>query len=256
MLARHVPGLEPLAVLLSDEPALPTSVAYYQRLLAADREEAEEVLDERLAVEPRERVWDEVVVPALVEARRDRARGRLSEDEHRAVVAATRGIVEELGASAGDASPLGRPPVVVLGLPARDEADEAALIMLRQVLNPGVVALEVVAAGLLSAEMVERAARERAAAVCLAALPPGGAARVRYLVKRLRARRPDTRLLVGRWGAREPELAAERRVFLDAGADGVGATLGETRDQLLALVPVLGDVAEPPVAAQLQPRTA
>jgi predicted PurR-regulated permease PerM len=253
VLARHVPGLEPLAVLLSDEPALPTSVAYYQRLLAGDREEAEELVEERLQEVPRERVWDEVVVPALVEARRDRARGRLSEDELQAVVTATREIVEEAGGRVEE--PVALPPVTVLGCPARDAADESALGMLRQALNARMVALDILAPGLLTAEVVDRAAERRPALVCIAALPPGGTARVRYLIKRLRARVPDLRILVGRWGPAE-DVEGDRRLLVQAGADGVGATLAETRDQLLALFPVLAGAAEAPLATELQPRVA
>ncbi|HXG04747.1 MAG TPA: AI-2E family transporter, partial [Candidatus Binatia bacterium] len=257
VLARHVPGLDSLAVLLSDEPALPAGLAYYQRLLAGDREEAEELVEERLQAEPRERVWDGVVVPALIEARRDRVRGRLSEDELRGVVAATREIVEEVSAplEAPLEAPVGLPPVAVLGCPARDAADETALLMLRQVLNPRMVALDVLAPGLLAAEVVERAVRERPALICIAALPPGGTARVRYLIKRLRARVPDLRILVGRWGATE-DLEPERRLLTEAGADDVAATLTATRDQLLALFPVLTDAGEAPLAAELQPGVA
>jgi predicted PurR-regulated permease PerM len=253
VLARHVPGLESLAVLLSDEPALPTSLAYYQRLLAGDREEAEELVEDRLQAEPRERVWDGVVVPALIEARRDRVRGRLSQEELEAVVGATREIVEDV--SAPLEAPVGLPPVAVLGCPARDAADEVALLMLRQLLNPRMAALDVLTPGLLTAEVVERAAQKRPALVCIAALPPGGTARVRYLIKRLRARIPDLRILVGRWGVTE-ELEAERQLLIEAGADGVAGTLAETRDQLLALFPVLTDAGEAPLAAELQPRVA
>ncbi|HXG16332.1 MAG TPA: AI-2E family transporter [Calidithermus sp.] len=254
VLARHIPGLESLAVLLSDEPALPSGLAYYQRLLAGDRDEAEEVVEEYRSGGDGERVWDEVLIPALVEARRDRDRGRLGEGEQQAVVAATREIVEVTDPPpAGPAA--GGPSVTVLGCPARDAADEAALAMLRRLLDARPVALEVLAASLLSAEMVEEAVRRRPALVCVAALPPGGAARARYLIKRLRARVPDLRILVGRWGAGE-DIWADRRLLAEAGADGVGLTLRETRDQILALLPVLAGTAAPSVAAELQPRMA
>jgi len=74
--------------------------------------------------------------------------------------------------------------------------------------------------------------RTRPAAVCLGALPASGlAARTRYLSKRLRARFPDLRIIVGRWGLREEDETERRRLEV-AGASYVGTTLVETREHL------------------------
>ncbi len=48
MLGRYVPQLEFLAVLLGDEPALDPSVSFYQRLLARDQDEAEDLVLEHV----------------------------------------------------------------------------------------------------------------------------------------------------------------------------------------------------------------
>ena len=39
--------------------------------------------------------------------------------------------------------------------------------------------------------------------ICIAAVPPGGLAQTRYLCKRLRARFPNLKIAVGRWGTGE-----------------------------------------------------
>jgi hypothetical protein len=82
--------------------------------------------------------------------------------------------------------------------------------------------------------------------VCLGALPASGlAARTRYLSKRLRARFPDLRIIVGRWGLREEDGTARRHLEA-AGASYVGTTLVETRDHLqtvYGLEPVTTPVA-------------
>jgi len=68
----------------------------------------------------------------------------------------------------------------------------------------------------------------------------------------LRASHPDVTILVGRWGAAE-DAEAQRPALSAAGADQVGITLAETRDQVLALLPVMGGraSADEPVAVGL-----
>jgi hypothetical protein len=57
------------------------------------------------------------------------------------------------------------------------------------------------------------------------------AAHTRYLCKRLRARCPDLRIIVGRWGLRDLTGLARRQLEA-AGASYVGATLVETHAHL------------------------
>jgi predicted PurR-regulated permease PerM len=228
VVAKYVPPLDFIVVLLSDEPALEDSVAFYQRLVAMDRAEAAEILEERLAAEPAPEVYERVIVGALVHARSDRLRGRLDADEERTVVGLAGEVVEELPAQAPSGAAL---KVRVLGCPARDAADEIGLRLLRRLLEP-TSNVEIIPAGLLSAEVVARVEAARPPVVCVVALPPGGVAHTRYLVKRLRDRLPATRIIVGRWCAGEA-AEEQRRQLLAAGADHVGATLAETRNELL-----------------------
>jgi hypothetical protein len=53
----------------------------------------------------------------------------------------------------------------------------------------------------------------------------------RYLCKRLRARYPDLRIIVGRWGGTE-DIEEVRSLLLAAGADQVTTALTETRHQI------------------------
>src|SRR5260370_1032831 len=121
--------------------------------------------------------------------------------------------------------------VRVLGCPARDQADELVLVMFRQLLDPNRFQMEMVSAAVLSSEVVALVEAARPDVICVSALPPSGLAQARYLCKRLRARYPDVRILVGRWGA--PATGGESwDVLLSAGADHLSASLLEMRDQL------------------------
>ena len=71
VVAKNVPQLEFIAVLLGDEPMMQASVTYYKRLLALDQDEAEAIVEEQLRTHSVEHVFDEVLVarPALRQTR-------------------------------------------------------------------------------------------------------------------------------------------------------------------------------------------
>jgi hypothetical protein len=211
-----------------------TKVSFYQRLLAMDQDEATALVDSALKARPRDEIYDAVLLPTLSFARRDRSRGRLDEDEERAVLASTRDVVAYLDGSDAARSPSLSAPCVV-GCPAQDEADVVALLMLQD-LAAGFCQVEIASPALLTAEVAELVERSGAHVVCIAALPPSGLTRARYLCKRLRARFPELRILVGRWASDE-ESTEGRDLLLSAGADAVHTTLLETRDELGRLGP-------------------
>src|SRR5206468_1131788 len=90
--------------------------------------------------------------------------------------------------------------VRLLACPARGAADEVALEMLRRLLDPARWQVEVGGGESLAGEFVSMAEEEHPAVICVGALPPGGVAHTRYLCKRLRARFPGVKIVVGRWG--------------------------------------------------------
>ena len=122
--------------------------------------------------------------------------------------------------------------MLVLASPVRDEADELGLLMLSHLLDPACWTVELTSPQLLASEVIALVESTQPAVVCLGALPASGlAARTRYLSKRLRARYPELRIIVGRWGLRE-EHGTARRHLEAAGATYVGTTLVETREHL------------------------
>jgi predicted PurR-regulated permease PerM len=105
VLARHIPDLDFILVLAGEEAGLEPDIAYYERLLAMDREAAALEVTARLETEPLSVVCDEVVIPALSGARRDHARGRLTDQEAAFVLDATRETVRQHMPPEGDPGP-------------------------------------------------------------------------------------------------------------------------------------------------------
>jgi hypothetical protein len=110
--------------------------------------------------------------------------------------------------------------------------------MLRQLLDPAVWEMEVLSLEMLSAEQVALAGEKAPAVICIGALPPGGLAHTGYLCKRLRARLPQAKIVVGRWGLND-NVEQNEEQLREAGADQVATTLLETRRHLSTWLPVL-----------------
>jgi len=263
VLGKYIPQMEFIGVLLSDEPAVEASTNYYQRLVARDQDEAEALANEYLNTHTLAEVYDEVLVPALNTAKRDRDLETLTEEDVQFIVHATREIVEDLAvhqaqptppSSEATAAPVrasaARQPAQILGCPAHDEADELALLMLRQLLDPTRYSLEVISAEMLTAEVLSAVEEQHVGLICIASLPPGALAPTRYLCKRLRARFPDCKIVVGRWGLRE-DWDKPQALLREAGADEVGMTLQETSNQVIQLSQLL-----PPSEPQASPPSA
>jgi predicted PurR-regulated permease PerM len=247
VLGKHVPGLEFVATLMADTPALAPEYGYYQRLLARDQSEAADLIERHITTEPPRSVYDALLLPALNYAERDRLEQRLSADEETGVIEATRELMSDAAAAIQRLLPAApreeptlagpREPLRVLGYATNGVADEVALAMLAHLVDDLPIAIEITRTRLQASELVALVQTQDFSVVCLADLPPSPPSKTRYLVKRLHAAWPDVRILVGRWGP--PTLADEStHVLREAGATLVASTLAETRTYLGGLVEI------------------
>lgn len=247
VLGKHVPGLEFVGTLMADTPALAPEYGYYQRLLARDQSEAADLIDKHIKTEPPRSVYDALLLPALNYAERDRLETRLSADEETAVIDVTRELLTDAAESIrrldlqqpspveDTTLPGPRAPLRVLGYPMNGVADELALEMLACVLDDLPIEVEIIRTRMQASELVAFIAARDVSVVCLADLPPSAPSKTRYIVKRLRAAQPGTRIVIGRWG---PAAMADEStdVLRTAGATLVSATLVDTRSYLGGLI--------------------
>jgi predicted PurR-regulated permease PerM len=253
VLGRHIPELEFLGIFLADEPVLPVDAQFYQRLLALDQDEANDIVQAYLKDNPLESLYEHVFVPALALAERDRHMKALDEDVESFVYQSTKDLVEDLGEAPEDAAPAqdtagmegsvdtgeAAPPpeirkIQIICIPARDEADEIVGKMLAQLLERSgfsarLLPLEAVS-GVLSG-----ASRLKAEVVCLSALPPSAVSRARLLCKRLRLRFPTLKMVLGLWNFEGGIARAEERVGGPC-ADRLATTLSEAIAQVRQLI--------------------
>jgi hypothetical protein len=261
VLGKYVPQIGFIDVLLGDGPAMQVPINYYQRLVAHDQDEAAALVEAYLETHPLEVLYDDILVPALIAAKQDHELGTLTEEDVHFIIQATRTIVEDLGlqpshpstpetfttaSSTTDVST--RPPAPrILGCPAHDAADELALLMLQQLLDPQHYQMTIISADMLTSEVLSVVEGQQIALICVAALPPGALTPVRYLCKRLRDRFPDCRIVVGRWGPEEETSDSQRLRLRGLGADELGTTLSDTRNQISQL----SQLVSPPTLSSL-----
>jgi predicted PurR-regulated permease PerM len=230
VMARYIPGLRFVAVLLGDEPTLSLEERIYQRMLAFDEEEVQQLAIDALGDGEPAKFYDDILLPALRLAEKDRQTGLLNEEQEQFVLEAARDLVGDLGrlvaTKQGDGAARAReaqieggprlPAVRVLSVPLREDADEASSLMLQQLLE--VEGLEIItgAARSLTGELVASVKELRIDVVIISILPPLPARDSRLLCSRLRSAYPTLPILVGYWSGVEPKNLRRR---LGAGAD-------------------------------------
>jgi hypothetical protein len=244
VLGKYVPGLRIFDHLLGIRPPVGPPVRLYQRLLAKDEEEAEELIQDYLREHTLLETADDMLLPAVELVHQDQARDQVDDEDAERILSSIRGAVAELGdwrrpskeeeSSVDDASdPLATSRPMVVGVPGHSAEEELLLNIVQQAAADLPCDFEVLSSELLVSERLARLAELKPAAVCLSALPPGDLAHARQLCKRIRQQHPDVKLFVGRWspGAkpmREDQLKA-------SGADAVVPTITEMHERLRSI---------------------
>lgn len=236
VLGRHVAALEFLDILLGDEPALAAEEKFYQRMLAGDSSEAAYQAEAFLKLDPLSAYYDEVAVRGLRLAQLDVNRGELDHERRRLIKDTVDAVVDDLADHAsppadvgmnGDAGVSGDVAVsgdggvggdggsegaaaspaiaaewkrcAVLCVAGRGSLDEAVAGMLAQLLTKAGIGARVVPNTAVSTTNLAQLDATGIRMVCLSYLEPGDFTNARYLVRRLRRRLPDARIIAGFW---------------------------------------------------------
>ena len=241
VIGKHVPQLSFLEILLGNEPVFEPERRVYQRLLAADQEEATELVDSDLNHKPLVEVYDTLLIPALALAETDWHRGELDDVRHKFILQSLKEMIQERGegqqevASKEDIEDGSESRPSILCLPARAEADEIAGVMLAQLFATGESLVQSVAVTAATSELVDLVEKRKPDVVCISATPPAAVMHARHLCKLVRGRLPEVPVVIGLWNAQGDLSKAKTRIGADA-KTYVVATLAEAREQVDLLV--------------------
>jgi predicted PurR-regulated permease PerM len=233
VLGRHVERLAFLDVMFGDRPALSPPEIFYQRMLAADPAEAVDQAEEFLKEKPLSAYYDEVALKGLKLGQNDVARGSLDQSRMEKIKAAVSELLDDLAeqddrtpargatqdkeavaavatvedATSGDLpyldkeqlAPAWQGETAVLCAAVRSPLDDAAAMMLAQLLGKHGLGARAEGASALSASNISGLETAGIALVCLSALDSSTPAHIRYTIRRVRRRFPDAKILLGCW---------------------------------------------------------
>jgi hypothetical protein len=254
VLGRHVERFGFLDVMLGDRPALSAPELFYQRMLAEDPADAVDKAEEFLKERPLSAYYDEVALPGLKLAQNDIMRGTLDGAQSDKIKSAVVEVVDDLADQKDETAPgqttsdpeaaaaiettdvaISDLPVLksedlapewqadtpVLCVAGRGPVDEAAAIMLAQLLEKHGLRARVVSADAIAISNISQLETSGIVLVFLSYLDTGSPAHMRYAIRRLRRKLPQAQILLGCWMA-----DVDRETLRNsAKADAVATTL-------------------------------
>jgi predicted PurR-regulated permease PerM len=254
VMGRHVPKLQFLSVLLSEEQALAPHEECYHRLLAFGLDEAHDLAEAYVKTNSLTSLYDSVLIPTVTLAEVDAQRDELDAEHRSSIHRHIHDLIEDLGSAPPSKSqleadktvaehtffPLSPPNCRVLCVPARAYRDELAGAMLVQLLRQQDFDAENASAALSSGELLEMAAKSDPEAICISVVAPSTLIHARHLSAKLRAQLPHAKIVVAIWGATENMAGAGERLR-SSGADEVVVSLAEAVVQLAKFSVSLAD---------------
>jgi predicted PurR-regulated permease PerM/GAF domain-containing protein len=214
VIGRHVPRLESLGILLSENQALAPHEEFYHRLLSFSTDSAEEFATKYLETESLTSFYDKVLIPAIAAVEIDAHGGSLIAEQRTSALQRIHEIIDDFSGwetSRNDAHEQKSddltgvvPPIGsrVLCLPASAYRDELAGEMLAQLLRNQGFEAQNLPARLKHEELIDRTVEVQAECICVSVLPPTSIAQARHLASAIRERLGSVTVLVGVWSAR------------------------------------------------------
>jgi predicted PurR-regulated permease PerM len=244
VMGKYIPQLEFLSVVLSDEPVLEPHERLYQRLLADDPVEAEDLIEEASETQTLLEICDVIVFPALRLVEQDHDRGAINDAKRRSILDQIGVLIDDLRdiGKHDDEDSFGEPvvsaggvPLTVLCLPAADQADELAAGLFASALERRGIDARSVSVTTLKGEMLDLVDEAKPDAICISATPPAAVIHGRYLCKKLRSRFVDTPIVIGLWDAQGDMQKASDRLT-SVGAEKVVTTAAAGVEEITRLL--------------------
>jgi len=224
VLGRHVKSLRFLAIIFAEEAALTPCLRYYQRLLARDEDEANALATRKVAELGMVGVMDNILAPALALATQHRAQNEITEEDLDFILESTSEIVEQMRA---------RQPAQhqdnarIVALATHAPIDRVVLDMLCAAAHGTEHAILPIDPALTMEESTQQVIAGSAVLTCIVAISPSCGAEARNYCRRIRAARPDAKLLVVRSQESTSEVEHSIARMKDAGADYVAGSIQE-----------------------------
>lgn len=203
VLGKHIPALSFLNILFGNQPPIAPGDRFYQRLLADDSDELEEIIEEYQHRGALTELFDDVILPALQLAEDDRASDNISRTEHKEIFRCLQEALAPLeGFQTTEESTVHRVVIV----PARTDGDALAGAMLAYLLRNKGIACTRYSERSLNSEIVSHLVDQTEVVLCVSALTVTAARAAHSIFKRIGDRMSGQRLL-GLWNGDRADAA-------------------------------------------------
>ena len=222
VIGRHVPRLEFLGILLSEDQALAPHEEFYHRLLSFSVDSAEEFATKYVETESLTALYDNVLIPAIGAVEIDAHRGSITAEQRTSALQRVHEIIDDFRGSEASRNDAHEQKIDLTGvapatggrvvcLPASAYRDELAGEMLAQLLRNQGFEGENMPARLKHEELIDRAVEFQPECICVSVLPPTSIAQARHLCSAIRERLKSVTILIGVWSSRfDAEKLRER----------------------------------------------
>jgi GAF domain-containing protein len=256
VIGRHVPRLESLGILLSEDQALASHEEFYHRLLSFSTDSAEEFATKYLETESLTSFHDKVLIPAIAAVEIDAHSGSLIAEQRTSALQRIHEIIDDFSgweASRNDkdeqksddltgvAPPIG---TRVLCLPASAYRDELAGEMLALLLRNQGFEAENLPARLKHEELIDRTVEVQPECICVSVLPPTSIAQARHLSSAIRERLRSVTIFVGVWSARFDAEKLRQRLR-SAHVSDVAVSLADAVQRVCKMTAAITDAMVP-----------
>lgn len=236
VMGRHIPKLEFLSVVFSDEEVLTAAEDCYHRLLRAGEHDEMELVDTYLKSNPLSALFDSVLIPVVATAGMDYRLGQLETEQLEFIEQGMRNLLDDLEVRLDTEPPAAPAPADRLELqvgciPAKASRDHLAGAMLVQLLRYHGYSARSAPPRLKAGEWLDWVRAEKVSVVVVSAVPPTTILHARYLCAKLRAQFPALRIIAGLWGNAEKAVEAAT-VLRASGADEIVTTVAEALEAL------------------------
>jgi len=223
VMGRHVPRLEFLGILLSEDQALAPHEEFYHRVLSFSMDSAEEFATKYVEAESLGALYDNVLIPAIGAVEIDAHSGSITAEQRTSALQRIHEIIDDFSGwepshnkkdeQKTDDLTRVAPPIGsrVLCLPAGAYRDELAGEMLAQLLRNQGFEAENLPARLKDEELIDRTLEIQPECICVSVLPPTSIAQARHLCSAIHERLGSVTILLGAWSVRfDAEKLRER----------------------------------------------
>jgi predicted PurR-regulated permease PerM len=284
VVGRHVDRLEFLEVMFGDRPPLTPAELIYQRMLANDPIEAAEQARTFLKEKPLIEYYDEILLEGLRLAEADSKRGLLNDERMHRIRDAVAEIVDDLNAHEDNVEPIeqgcidpeGESPLAlldkaegvramavpdrwrdghpVLCIPGRGLLDEAAAILVAQLVERRGIGARAEQPEALSLSRILSLETKNVALICLCYVGSATSAQIGYAVRRIRRKAPDAFILVSLLGNDESIEGLDQQGDMGVALQSLHTTVDEIVAAVIRLDTNSGLVTlespSPPVATK------